>query len=75
MIEPLCNILLAEITSAVQLLQIVGQHRKPNAKAAIVPECLKFLLLYSAYDCLSKGFREVFDAAQLLGDVVPDLGQ
>ena len=67
--------MLAEVTSAVQLLQIVGQHRKPHAKAAVILEYVEFALMYSAYDCLLKGFRAVFDAAQLLGDVVPDLGQ
>ena len=46
--EQRCNILLAEITPAIQLLQILRQRRKLNAKVAIVPECVKFLLLYSA---------------------------
>ena len=73
--EPCCNILLTDVTSAVQLLQIVGQHRKPNAKASIVPECREFALLYSVYDCLLNSFRVVLDVTQLLGDVVPNFSQ
>lgn len=42
LIEPLCNILLAEVTSVIQILQILRQHRKLNANAALVLECVEF---------------------------------
>ena len=73
--EPCCNILLTEVTPAIQLLQILRQRRKLNANAALVRRIAECLLFHSAYDRRPNGFRAVFDTAQLLGDVVPDLGQ
>lgn len=42
LIEPLCNILLAEVAPFIQLFQILGQLRKLNAKADLVLECVEF---------------------------------